>query len=218
MMCFVLSHAGGRSMLDENEVVSLLSQGELFAAEQDLWVKQGFFRFMNTEQMEHVSLGVFSKFMCGAWLASKTILFHLAFHVYDYNAQGFLDNHCIRHIIRLGNEVAESHRRYNINIRSKVIAVFVTPLPAPNFLYRIFVTFTQVLARQCPRQLLRRIPRGQFKDQRIALAGCRRKVFGASNAHHRAAEAATAGSRRGERALLGPAQQKRALPCPLLAR
>ena len=133
MMCFVLSHAGGRSMLDENEVVLLLSQGELFAAEQDLWVKQGFFRFMNTEQMEHVSLGVFSKFMCGAWLASKTILFHLAFHVYDYNAQGFLDNHCIRHIIRLGNEVAESHRRYNINIRSKVIAVFVTPLPAPNF-------------------------------------------------------------------------------------
>ncbi len=112
-------------MMDENEMVMLLSQGDLFAAEQDQWIKQGLFRFMNTEQLSHVGLGVFTKFMCGAWLAEKTTLCHLAFHVYDYNGQGFLDTQSIRHILRLSNEVAESHRRYNINIRTKVIAVYL---------------------------------------------------------------------------------------------
>jgi hypothetical protein len=115
-------------MMDEGEMMELLSQGGLFAAEQDAWVKQGLFRFMNTELMSHVSRAVFTKFMCGAWLASKTTMWHLAFHVYDYNEQGFIDIHRIRHILRLGNEVAESHRRYSINVRSKVIAVCVNRL------------------------------------------------------------------------------------------
>jgi hypothetical protein len=112
-------------MMDENEMVALLSQGDLFAAEQDLWVKQGLFRFMNTEQLSHVGLGVFTKFMCGAWLADKMTLCHLAFHVYDYSIRGFLDTQSVRHIIRLSNEVAESHRRYSINIRTKVIALYL---------------------------------------------------------------------------------------------
>ena len=113
------------SMMDEAEAINLLTQGDLFAAEQDVWVKKGLFRFMNTEQQSHVSLGIFTKFMCGAWFAGKATLWHLAFHVYDYTEQGFLDTNSIRHIIRLSNEVAESHRRYNINVRSKVIAVYL---------------------------------------------------------------------------------------------
>jgi hypothetical protein len=112
-------------MMDEAEAINLLTRGDLFAAEQDVWVKKGLFRFMNTEQHSHVSLGIFTKFMCGAWFAGKTTLWHLAFHVYDYTEQGFLDTNSIRHIIRLSNEVAESHRRYNINVRSKVIAVYM---------------------------------------------------------------------------------------------
>jgi hypothetical protein len=112
-------------MLDEQEMVNLLSQGNLFEAEQDVWVKQGLFRFMNTEQLSHVSLAVFTKFMCGAWLADRTTLCHLAFHVYDYNSNGFLDSNSIRHILRLSNHVAEMHRRYSINVRSKVIAVYL---------------------------------------------------------------------------------------------
>ena len=93
-------------MMDEREMVELLSQGELFAAEQDLWVMQGLFRFMNTEQLSHVGKAVFSKFMCGAWLASKTLLMHLAFHVYDYTGEGFFGTQRIRNILRLSNEVA----------------------------------------------------------------------------------------------------------------
>jgi len=119
------SDGSERSMMDEREMIELLSQGELFAAEQDLWVKQGLFRFMNTEQLSHVGKGVFSKFMCGAWLASKTMLWHLAFHVYDYTAQGVFDTQRIRNILRLSNEVAESHRRYSIIVRSKVIATYL---------------------------------------------------------------------------------------------
>jgi hypothetical protein len=112
-------------MMDENEMMMLWDQGDVFASEQDKWVKQGLFRFMNTEQLSHVGLGVFTKFMCGAWLASKTLMWHLAFHIYDYVEQGFLDTACIRHILRLSNEVAESNRRYSINVRSKVIAVYL---------------------------------------------------------------------------------------------
>ncbi len=106
-------------------MMMLWDQGDVFASEQDKWVKQGLFRFMNTEQLSHVGLGVFTKFMCGAWLASKTLMWHLAFHIYDYVEQGFLDTACIRHILRLSNEVAESNRRYSINVRSKVIAVYL---------------------------------------------------------------------------------------------